>query len=206
MVNKSWSSSAFNQLMNPGECSASSWSPPAQVIGLGGDGTSRNGPFICKIGVMGRHICRNVPRLTRLLHSLSLVAVGLSVVWDVVFNWLASPFCDWLVWIYVGIASAVMDCGLKWLVEIGRNFHCFSETTDQPHQRYLQANACCYGCAKETVKESKDLYMETQRRWPIFCKECFNALAWEQTWVFWLKFHWSLFPGVLLLVSQHVFR
>ena len=32
----------------------------------------------------------------RLLHSPGLVAVGLSV-GDMASNWLASPFCDWLV-------------------------------------------------------------------------------------------------------------
>ena len=33
-----------------------------------------------------------------------------------------------------------------------------------------------------------------------------DAFSWMKSFVFWLKFHWSLFPSVQLIIAQHWFR
>ena len=58
---------------------------------------------------------------TRLLHSHSIGTA--SWVWDMASNWLASPFCDWLVGLTIG-----WDClsrNALWAQVTGGNCYCF---------------------------------------------------------------------------------
>ena len=45
-------------------------------------------------------------------------------------------------------------------------------------------------------------HIEAEKRWPTFP----NGFSWMKMYDFRIKFHWSLFPGVLLTTFQHCFR
>ena len=89
----------------------------------------------------------------RLLHSLSLVAVGLSVGYE---TWLLicwqHPFVmDWSKY-QLGLPQSAMEHRLLWLLRISTIF----EATDSPIAQPLTAGKCLpLGLCKETVKESR---------------------------------------------------
>ena len=44
-------------------------------------------------------------------------------------------------------------------------------------------------------------------KWPPIWQTTFSvAISWMKMIEFWLKFHWNMFPGVELTISQHWFR
>ena len=44
-------------------------------------------------------------------------------------------------------------------------------------------------------------------KWPLFWQTTIsNAFSWMKIIEFWFEFHWNLFPGVQLTISQHWFR
>ena len=47
--------------------------------------------------------------------------------------------------------------------------------------------------------------IEAETTWPPFA-DIFHAFSWMKTFVFWLKFHWSLFLWMKFTVSQHWFQ
>ena len=64
-------------------------------------------------------------------------------------NWLASPLCNWLVWIEVGIALVVLDYGLTSLVNISIIFHRpLRVPLHSPNGRQITTVGLCKGTVK----------------------------------------------------------
>ena len=84
------------------------------------------------------------------------------------------------------------------LVNIWSLMYCPSSTSVVRHQYHTMMYVC------QTEFDLTNLPMD---KMAAISQTIFSdAFSWMKSFVFWLKFHWSLFPSVQLTLTQHWFR